>query len=106
MNTMHNFIAFIRERGISGFAIGFILGKATSDLIGSFVGDIINPLIGIVTGNFKDLSQMSFTVGDATIKYGNFIVLLINFVILAAVVYILFKTLHLDKIDKKPEPKP
>ncbi len=101
---MRNFISFIRDRGISGFAIGFILGKATSDLIGSFVNDIINPVIGIVTGNFKDLSEMSFTIGSATIKYGNFIVLLINFVILAAIVYMLFKMFRLEKIDKKAEP--
>jgi large conductance mechanosensitive channel len=102
---MRNFISFIRERGISGFAIGFILGKATSDLIGSFVNDIINPVIGIATGNFQDLSKMSFTVGSASIKYGNFIVLLINFVILAATVYILFKVFRLERIDRKPEPK-
>lgn len=97
---MRNFINFLRERGISGFAVGFILGKATSDLIGSFVNDIINPFIGIVTGNFQDLSKMSFAVGSATIKYGNFIVLLINFVILALTVYVIFKVLRLDRLDR------
>jgi len=103
MNTMRNFIAFIRDRGISGFAVGFILGKATSDLIGSFVNDIINPVIGILTGNFTDLSKMSYTIGEATINYGNFIVLFINFVILAVTVYVIFKLLRLEKFDKKSE---
>lgn len=102
---MKNFIGFIRDRGISGFAIGFILGKATSDLIGSFVNDIINPVIGIVTGNFKDLSEMSFTLGSATIKYGNFIVLLINFAILALTVYVIFKVFRLERIDRPAQPK-
>ena len=102
---MKGFIGFIRERGISGFAVGFILGKATSDLIGSFVNDIINPLLGIVTGNFKDLSKMSAHIGDATINYGNFIVLLINFLILALVVYLIFKVLRLDRIDRQAQPK-
>ena len=105
MNIMKGFIGFIRERGISGFAVGFILGKATSDLIGSFVNDIINPLLGIVTGNFKDLSKMSVHVGDATVNYGNFIVLLINFVILALVVYMIFKVLRLDHIDRPAQAK-
>lgn len=99
---MRNFINFIRDRGISGFAVGFILGKATSDLIGSLVNDIINPVIGIVTGNFKDLSTMSYTIGSATINYGNFIVLLINFIILALTVYIIFKVLRLERLDRPP----
>lgn len=100
MNVMKGFIGFIRQRGVIGFAVGFILGKATSDLIGSFVNDIINPLIGIVTGNFKDLSKMSFQVGSAIVNYGNFLVLLINFIILALVVYVLFKVLRLEKLDE------
>jgi large conductance mechanosensitive channel len=102
---MRNFIAFIRERGISGFAVGFILGKATSDLIGSLVNDIINPLLGIVTGNFKDLSKMAARVGSASINYGNFLVLLINFVVLALTVYMLFKVLRLERIDRPVEKK-
>jgi large conductance mechanosensitive channel len=100
MGAMRNFIDFIRNRGISGFAVGFILGKATSDLIGSLVNDIINPVIGIATGNFTDLSKMSYTIGSAAIKYGNFIVLLINFVILALTVYIIFKVLRLERFDQ------
>jgi large conductance mechanosensitive channel len=102
---MRNFINFLRERGISGFAVGFILGKATSDLIGSFVNDIINPVLGIVTGNFKDLSKMSYTIGSATVNYGNFLVLLINFVILALTVYVIFKVLRLERLDRAPQPK-
>lgn len=105
MNIMKGFIGFLRERGISGFAVGFILGKATSDLIGSFVNDIINPIIGILTGNFKDLSKMSFQAGSATVNYGNFLVLLINFVILALVVYLVFKVLRLDHIDRPAQTK-
>jgi large conductance mechanosensitive channel len=102
---MKNFIEFIRGRGIIGFAIGFILGKAVSDLIGSLVSDIISPAIGLATGNLKNLEAMSFQIGDASIKYGNFILLAINFLILALVVYILFKVLGLEKLDKKDEVK-
>lgn len=95
-----NFIGFIRSRGIMGFAVGFILGKATSDLIGSFVNDIVNPLLGIITGNFKDLTKMAITVGSASINYGNFLVLLINFLVLTLVVYVIFKGLRLERLDQ------
>jgi large conductance mechanosensitive channel len=101
---MRDFIDFIRGRGIIAFGIGFILGKAVSDLIGSFVSDIINPLIGLA-GNFSDLSKASIQIGSATVKYGNFILFVINFLILALVVYILFKGLRLEKLDKKEEVK-
>ena len=97
---MRNFINFIRSRGIVGFGVGFILGKATSDLIGSFVNDIINPTIGLLTGNFTDLSKMSVHVGSASLNYGNFIVNSINFIVLAVVVYLIAKVLKFEKLDK------
>ncbi len=102
---MRGFIGFIRERGISGFAIGFILGKATSDLIGAFVNDIVNPLIGIVTGNFQNLSKLSTHIGSADVAYGDLIVQTLNFLILALVVYMLFKGLRLERLDRPPATK-
>lgn len=102
---MRGFVGFIRERGISGFAIGFILGKATSDLIGAFVNDIVNPLIGIVTGNFQDLSKLSVRIGSAEVAYGDLIVQALNFLVLALVVYMLFKVLRLERLDQAPAPK-
>ncbi len=99
-SNLINFVAFIRSRGVVGFAVGFILGKATSDLIGSFVADIINPLIGLVTGNISDLASATLVIGNATIKYGNFLMILINFIILAFVVYVLAKLLKFENVDK------
>ncbi len=97
---MKNFIAFIRNRGIVGFGVGFILGKATSDLIGSFVTDIINPVIGLATGNFTDLSKMAVHIASTSINYGNFSVNVINFIVLAVVVYVIAKVLRFEKLDK------
>lgn len=99
---MRNFIHFIRSRGIVGFAVGFILGRAVSDLIGSLVSDIINPVIGLATGSFGDLSDLSIHIFSASINYGKFISVAINFFILAIVVYIGAKILRLEKLDKPP----
>src|SRR6185369_14857351 len=93
------FFEFIRTQGVVGFAIGFILGRAVSDLVASLVNDIINPFVGLVTGRFGDLNQMAWHVASATINYGKFLSLVINFIILAAIVYFIFKQLKLDRLD-------
>jgi large conductance mechanosensitive channel len=96
---MKGFIQFIRTQGVVGLAVGFILGKAVSDVVGSIVTDIINPIIGIALHNFGDLSALSLHVLSANITYGKFISILINFVIVALVVYYGVKKLKLDRLD-------
>lgn len=95
---LKNFVHFVRTQGVIGLAVGFILGKAISDLVGSLVNDIINPVIGLALNRFGDLSQLAFHLGNSTISYGKFISLLINFVIVAAIVYFGITKL-LGKID-------
>lgn len=101
---MRGFVDFIRERGVMGLAIGFILGGAISKTVASLVEDIINPLIGLALGRIN-LVDKAFNLGNAAIKYGSFISAIINFIIIAAVVYFGFKILKLEKLDKKKEPK-
>lgn len=98
-NSMQGFIQFIRTQGAVGLAVGFILGKAVSDVVASIVNDLINPIIGIALGKLGDLSRLSFDILSAKITYGNFISILINFVIVAAVVYFGVKKLGLDRMD-------
>lgn len=96
---MRGFIDFIREKGVVGLAVGFILGKAVSDVVASIVTDLINPIVGIALGHFGDLSKLSFHILSAEITYGKFISIVINFVIIAAVVYFGVKKLRLDRMD-------
>lgn len=96
---MKGFIEFVRTQGVVGLAVGFILGKAVSDVVGSIVTDLINPIIGIALGKFGDLSALSFHVLSANITYGKFISILINFAIIALVVYYGVKKLKLDRLD-------
>lgn len=102
MKKFTGFIDFIREQGVVGLAIGFILGGAVSKMVSSLVTDILNPLIGIILGK-AELVNMSAHIGDATISYGNFISNLIDFGLIALVVYFGFKMLRLDRLDKKKE---
>lgn len=99
---MGGFVNFIREQGVVGLAIGFVLGGAVSKTVTSLVDNIINPLVGILMGHVNLVDRVT-TIGSATIKWGAFISTIIDFVIVAAVVYFGFKALGLDKLDKKKE---
>lgn len=97
--ALAGFAEFIRERGVAGFAIGFILGGAAQTLVKALMDDIINPAIGLLLGPAEDLNAYHlgrFLVGD-------FISVLINFLILCFVVYLIFKVLHLERLDKKKD---
>lgn len=98
---MKGFLEFIREKGVVGLAVGFILGGAISKLVTSFVSDIINPVLGIILRMTKGLETASLKIGSARILYGHFITVLIDFTIIAFVVYFGVKILRLDKLDKK-----
>lgn len=98
---MKGFFGFIRDRGVMGLAVGFMLGGAVSKLVTSFVDDIINPFMGLVLGAAGNLSKAYFSIGSAKIMWGSFINTLINFLIIALVVYIGIKLLGLDHMEKK-----
>lgn len=98
---MKDFIRFIRERGVVGLAIGFILGGAVSEVVKSFINDILNPVIGLMLGSVQGLKEASISFFGAEILWGSFVTILINFIIVAAVVYFGFKGLKLNQIDAK-----
>lgn len=88
-----------------GLAIGFVLGGAVSKVVASLVEDIINPVIGIALGAAGALDSAVFKVGPVEILWGSFVSTLIDFVIIALVVYYGFKALGLAKLDKKKDKK-
>ncbi len=98
---MKGFVNFIREQGVIGLAVGFILGGAVSNLVKSVVNDLINPILSIILGAAGDLGSATLKIGPVEILYGSFLANLINFVVIALVVYYGVKGLGLDKIDKK-----
>jgi large conductance mechanosensitive channel len=98
---MRGFIEFIREQGVVGLAVGFILGGAVSKLVSAIVTDLINPLLGIALGSVGGLKSASFSVGSATFLYGDMISVLMDFIVIALVVYFGVKLLRLDEHIKK-----
>ncbi len=99
---MKDFVHFIREQGVIGLAVGFILGGAVSKTVTSLVDNVINPLVGALLGKV-DLADKALTMGSVVLKYGAFVSTIVDFVIVAAVVYFGVKVLKLDRLDRKKE---
>lgn len=95
------FSEFIRKQGVIGLAVGFLLGGAVSRLVAALVSDIINPLLGLVLGRTGGLKTASLSLGSAQIMWGDLLSVLIDFIVIALVVYFGIKLLKLDKLDKK-----
>jgi large conductance mechanosensitive channel len=94
---MKGFLTFIREQGVLGLAIGFILGGAVSKIVASLVNDVINPILGMGLGAVEGLKGAFVQIGSAKLMWGSFINTMIDFFIVAAVVYGLVKLLGLNK---------
>lgn len=102
---LKEFSQFVRDKGVIGLAVAFIIGAAVTKLVTALVEDLINPVIGILIGKAGNLANYEFIIPGttATIKYGNLISVLIDFLIILLVVYILFVKSPLNKLDKKKE---
>lgn len=98
---MKDFIEFIRKQGVVGLAIGFILGGAVSKVVSALVEDLLNPLVGVVLGGASGLAESSFRIGSVEFMLGHFVSVIVDFIMVAAVVYFIFKRLGLEKLDKK-----
>jgi large conductance mechanosensitive channel len=96
ISPMNGFLEFIREQGVVGLAVGFILGGAISKFVSSLVTNILNPLIGLAL-----VKTATWTIGSASILYGEFIMAFIDFLVIALVIYAAVRILRLDRLDKK-----
>ncbi len=112
---INEFKAFILKGNVMDLAVGIIIGAAFTAIVSSLVGDLINPIIGLVLGgvNFSDMFiDLSGTApaslaaakesGAAVFAYGAFITAIINFLIIAFVVFMLIKAMN-RLVPKKVE---
>ena len=102
---LNEFKDFINKGNVMDLAVGIIIGAAFTAIVGSLVADLINPIIGIFLGGI-DFSGLSANVGNAELTYGNFIMAVINFLIIAFVVFMLVRTLNKMKKAEEAAPEP
>ena len=101
---LEEFRAFIAKGNVLDLAVGVIIGAAFQAITNSLVNDIISPVIGLFAS--ADMSAWSVMIGGAEIRYGAFLTAIINFLIMALVIFLLVKILNrIMAMGKKPEPK-
>lgn len=101
---INEFKEFISRGNVMDMAIGIIIGGAFTSVVSSLVADIINPFLGLFGGmNFDQLKWN--IVGDVTLNYGSFITNVLNFLIMALVVFMIVKMMNTitGKLSHKEE---
>ena len=95
---LKEFKQFAMKGNVMDLAIGVVIGAAFQKIVSSLVEDIIMPCISMITGKI-DFSNMMFTVGDVSIKYGNFITAIVNFLIISFSIFLVVK--YINKIHQR-----
>lgn len=101
---MEEFKKFISRGNVMDMAVGIIIGGAFTSIVSSFVEDIINPILGLFGGMNFDRYALNIA-GEVTLNYGKFITAVINFLIMAFVLFVIIKAMNgvSDKLAKKEE---
>lgn len=104
---MDEFKAFISRGNVMDMAVGVIIGGAFTGIVSSLVDDIINPVLGLFGGMNFDKLALKLT-GEVTLNYGKFISAVLNFLIMALVIFVIVKFVNkaATKLIPQKEEKP
>lgn len=101
------FKEFISRGNVMDMAIGVIIGGAFTAIVTSLVNDVMMPILSLITGGF-DFTALCIVLGEgedaATLNYGAFIAAVINFLLIAIVIFLLIKMIN--KVSKKKAEEP
>ena len=105
---LKEFKEFISKGNVVDLAVGVIIGGAFGKIVTSLVNDIIMPIIGVIIGGIN-FTNLSIKIGESVIAYGSFIQNIIDFLIIAACIFVFVKFVNkltnLNKVEEKEEPK-
>ena len=90
---LKEFREFAMRGNVLDLAVAVIIGGAFGKIIASLVADVLTPLIGLIMGGVN-FSELSFTVGEAVVKWGAFVQSIIDFVIVAFVIFMIVRTMN------------
>ena len=104
---LKEFKDFISKGNVMDMAVGIIIGGAFTAIVTALVDSILMPVIGVLTGGLS-VEDMSVTVGNATIGYGAFLQAVINFLLVAFVLFMIIKSMNKakDVMTKEKEEAP
>ncbi len=99
---IQEFKEFINRGNVVDMAVGIMIGAAFKAIVDALVNNIISPFIGLILK--KDFSDLAITVGEANIQYGAFIMAILNFLIIAVVLFAIIKVMNtVYALGKKKE---
>jgi len=104
MSMLNEFMDFLKKYQVLGLAVAFIIGGAASKLVTAMVTDLIMPIVGLLVpgGDWRNIAiSMTNEVGKNELKIGDFIGAVIDFVIIAAVVFMIVKFIMKEKEPTK-----
>ena len=111
---LKEFKEFAMKGNLVDIAVGFVMGAAFNKIVSSFTGGIVSPLIGLIfKSDFKDLKyvinegvldEAGAVTGEVAILYGDFLTNLIDFIIVAAVMFMMIKAINKTKKKEVPAP--
>ena len=102
---LKEFKEFVMRGNVLDLAVAVIIGGAFGKIIASLVNDILMPLIGLLLGGIN-FAGLSLTVGDAVVTWGNFIKAIVDFLIVAFVIFLIVKSANAAKKKEEPAPAP
>ena len=107
MKLFQEFKEFISRGNVLDMAIGVIIGGAFTAIVNSLVNDIFMPLLGLLTGgmNFASLALRLGENEDDLLRYGSFLAAVINFLLIALVLFLVIKAINKLRSFKKKEPQ-
>lgn len=85
---------FISRGNVMDMAVGVIIGGAFTAIVNSLVSDLLNPLLGLITGGMMDFSELRIQLGGTSLNYGAFLTAVINFLLVALVIFGMTKMLN------------
>lgn len=106
MEMLKEFKEFISKGNVMDMAVGIIIGGAFTAIVTALVESILMPIIGAICGGLS-VADMSITIGNAAIGYGAFIQAIIDFLLVAWVLFMIIKALNKAKaaVVKEEEPE-
>jgi len=114
MGFLKEFKEFAMKGNLVDIAVGFVMGAAFKEVVSSFTGGIVSPLIGLLfKSDFNDLKYVitegtpndaGEMVGEIAVLYGEFLTNVIDFIIVAFVMFMIVK--GVNRMKKKEEPAP
>jgi large conductance mechanosensitive channel len=106
-SQIRDFFNFIRSSSVLGLAVGIVLGSAVGVMVKSLIDNVIMPPLGFLFGSSDGIKGLAWTMGKthngqlAVLNYGIFLNDLINFIVIALVIYLIINLLGVGRVDNK-----